>query len=128
MDRPTFPPELLSRWRQEQEVHVETSAGSGAPAHRTIIWIVVDESGRALIRSHRGPTARWYREALATGSGAILAGEQRTSVTFERAVDPERVAACSVQLTAKYAGDPATPAMLAEGVLDTTLELHPQNA
>jgi len=35
------------------------------------------------------------------------------------------VAACSTELVRKYAGDPATPAMVADDVLETTLQLHP---
>ena len=42
---------------------------------------------------------------------------------IEHATDPERVAACSAELERKYAGDPATPAMVADQVLETTLEL-----
>ncbi len=46
-------------------------------------------------------------------------------VRIEHATDPERVTACSAELERKYAGDPATPAMVAEEVLETTLELLP---
>jgi len=126
MGHPRFTSEVLDGWRHEREVvEVETAAGPDAPEHRTIIWIVVDEAGRALIRSYRGRTARWYREALATGAGAILRGDERTEVSFERADDPARIAACSAELARKYAGDPATPKMVAHEVLDTTLELMP---
>lgn len=47
-------------------------------------------------------------------------------MSFERADDPARSAACSSELARKYAGDPATPAMVADEVLDTTMELRPR--
>lgn len=127
MGGPRFTSDVLDGWRDEREVEVETAAGPDAPEHRTIIWIVVDEAGRALIRSYRGRTARWYREALATGAGAILRGGERTEVSFERADDPARIAACSAELARKYVGDPATPKMVAGEVLDTTMELRPRS-
>lgn len=120
-----FSDQVLERWRDEREVLVETS-GPGSPAHRTIIWIVVDDAGRALVRSYRGATARWYREAIGARQGAIVIGEDRVPVRFEPAAD-EGVAACSRELARKYAGDPATAAMLRDEVLDTTLELLPND-
>lgn len=122
--RASFPPDVLDRWRAEREVAVETTADDGDP-RRTIIWIVVDDAGRALIRSYRGARAKWYREALEAGRGAILIGVDRVPVRFEAATDPDRIAACSTELEAKYAGDPSTPAMVRDEVLDTTLEVRP---
>lgn len=120
-----FPADVLASWRDEPEVRVETSAAPGAEVHRVIIWIVVDDAGRALIRSVRGATGRWYREAIATGRGAILARGERVEVAFEPAHDAERVDSCSAELARKYAGDPSTASMLRDDVLDTTLELRP---
>jgi len=111
MDTATFPDHVLERWRDEREVRVETSAQVDAPAHRTI--------------SYRDATARWYREAIATRQGAIVSGGDRVPVRFESVADEGRIAACSGELARKYAGDPATAAMLRDEVLDTTLELRP---
>ena len=119
-----FPAHVLDRWRTEREVVVETAAEEGEP-RRTIIWIVVDGAGRALIRSWRGARAKWYREAVAAGRGAIVIGDDRVPVTFEIATDPERIAACSAALEAKYAGDRSTPGMVRDEILDTTLEVRP---
>jgi hypothetical protein len=44
-----FAPDLLERLRGEEEVRIETSRGPDAPAHRTIIWIVVDRQDRVLV-------------------------------------------------------------------------------
>jgi len=120
----TFAAEILKRWRAEREVTVETAL-PGGPVHRAIIWIVVDDAGRAFVRSYRGATARWYREAIATRQGAIVSGGDRVPVRFESVADEGRIAACSGELARKYAGDPAIPAMLRDEVLDTTLQLRP---
>jgi len=116
--------ETLARLRTEQEVEIETRARPNAPEHRTIIWVVVDDADRVLIRSYRGASARWYREVLANPACALWAQGDRIEVIAERATDDDRVAACTKGLSAKYAGDPATPAMLREDVLGTTLELR----
>jgi hypothetical protein len=124
-DDGSFPAEVLDRWRDEPEVRVETSAGPDAPVHRTIVWIVVDDAGRPFVRSVRGASGRWYREAIATGRGGIVARGDRVEVAFEPARDEERIGSCSAELARKYAGDPGTAPMLQSGVLDTTLELRP---
>ena len=46
-----FAPDVLGRFRDEEEVRIETSRGPDAPTHRTIIWIVVDDRDRVLVRS-----------------------------------------------------------------------------
>ena len=128
VDRPAFDADTLDRWRTEREVVVETAALDGGSPHATIIWIVVDDTGRALVRSYRGSRARWYREAVAAGRGAIVLGNVRVPVRFEIATDPDRIASCSVELERKYEGDPSTPAMVRAEVLDTTLEVLPETA
>jgi hypothetical protein len=116
---------VLDRLRTKHEVRIETSRGGGAPVHRTIIWVVVDARDRILVRTYRGPASRWYREAVANPRCRLLVGADAVDVTVERADDADRIAACSAGLAEKYAGDPATPAMLRDEVLPTTLELHP---
>ena len=118
---------ILAALREEAEVRIETRGEDGA-VHRTIIWVVVDAADRALIRSYRGAGARWYREAVATEAAALLVGETRVPVRLESATDPERIEACSRELEAKYAGDPATPAMVRPEILGTTLECRPSEA
>jgi hypothetical protein len=120
-----FGREILERLRDEIEVRIETRPAADGPEHLTIIWVVVDDAERALVRSYRGAGARWYREALSGTEVALIVDGDRLPVSVERATDDERVAACSAELERKYAGDPATPAMLRDDVLDTTLELRP---
>jgi len=124
MTEPAFDAASLARLRDEREVRIETRGTNGG-VHRTIIWVVVDASDRVLIRSYRGAGARWYREATAASAAALVIGASTIPVRLEPATDPERLAACSAELERKYAGDPATPAMVRDEVLDTTIELHP---
>lgn len=125
MTEPAFGLELLDRLRRDIEVEIETRPAADAAPHRTIIWVVVDAVDRVLIRSYRGAGARWYREATSGTPSALVTGDEVVPVTVEHAHDAERVRACSAELERKYAGDPATPAMVRDEVLDTTLELHP---
>ena len=125
MTERAFAPDLLDRLRHEIEVDIETRPSVDAPPHRTIIWVVVDGNDRVLIRSYRGASARWYREATRGTPTALVIGDEAVPVTLEHARDEERIRACSAELERKYAGDPATPAMVRDEVLDTTLELHP---
>ena len=125
MTDPGFDPRLLERLRQEIEVVIETRPTADAPLHRAIIWVVVDDEDRVLVRSYRGATARWYREATSGTPVALVVGEEAVPVAVEVARDTDRIRACSAELERKYAGDPATPAMVRDEVLDTTLELHP---
>ena len=107
-----------------KEIRIETSAGPGADVHRTIIWVVVDRDD-VFIRSWRGPTARWYREAIANPNVAIHVGKRRLPARAVPARDADSAARTSKALEAKYAGDPATPSMVREDILETTIRLEP---
>jgi hypothetical protein len=111
--------------RAAREVRIETSRGEGAPVHRTIIWVVVDDADRVLVRTYLGPDSRWYREALASGRVRLVVGARAIDFGVERATDAERVAACSNGLRAKYRRSASLDAMLRDEVLGTTVELHP---
>jgi hypothetical protein len=93
--------------------------------HRTIIWVVVDDADRVLVRTYLGARSRWYHEALANPRVRLLAGERAVELVAERADDPDRIAACSDGLRAKYRPGSSLDAMLRDEVLDTTLELRP---
>jgi hypothetical protein len=114
----------LALLREEDEIEIETAAGEEGPRHRAIIWVVVDDGDRVLIRSYRGPGARWFREITARPEGLIHVRERVLPVRAVAADDADRVAACSEGLRRKYAGDPAMPRMLRDH-LETTLELVP---
>lgn len=115
----------LALLRDELEVRIETRAGSEGPVHRTIIWVVVDSLDRVLVRTYLGPESRWYREAVGNGTARLLVADRSLEVRVQLADDADRIAACSEALLRKYADDPSTPGMVAERVLNTTLELSP---
>lgn len=120
-DRPT-----LERLRVAEEVEIETRGGENAVAHRTIIWVVVDEHERVFIRSVRGPIGRWYREAVTHPACVLFVDWLVIPVEAAAAADPDQVAACSRALRTKYAEDGALPSMLREATLPTTLRLLPR--
>ena len=105
------------------EVEIETTSGDG-PTHRTIIWAIVDDDA-VFIRSYRGPTARWYREALANPAVALHVDGRRLAATAVPAADLASIERSSQGFARKYRDDPATPKMLRPEVLDLTLRLEP---
>jgi hypothetical protein len=109
-----------------KEVRIETRSASGE-AHRTIIWIV-EHDGSIYIRSVNGPTARWYREALANPDVAIHFGGRRLSARAVPATDPASIQACSEGLRAKYRRSYSLESMLLADTLPTTLRLEPTEA
>jgi hypothetical protein len=116
----------LEAMRAARTIRIETSRGPDRPVHETIIWVVVDEGDRVFVRSEFGERGRWYRELLANPAGAVHVGSMRIPVRAERAADPDRVAACSRGLSAKYRTSRGSLAMmLRDEILESTLELRP---
>ena len=122
---PSFDARDLAMLRDEEEVEIETRAGEDGPTHRAIIWVVVDDQDRVLIRSYRGADARWFREITARAEAQVHVRGQALAVRAIPATDPDRVAACSDGLRRKYAGHASMPGMLRQ-YLETTLELGPR--
>ena len=91
----------LATMDKAKAVRIETSAGPDSPVHRTIIWVVVDGED-VFVRSWRGVTARWYREALANPDIAIHLGKRRLAAAAVPARDPDSVARTSKALERKY--------------------------
>jgi hypothetical protein len=121
-----FAPDVLERLRTTREVRIETRRPPDGPVHRTIIWVVVDDDGRAYIRTYRGARSRWYREALAAPECTLWVGDEALPVRVVTATDPAQIAAVSRGFEAKYARSQSTSAMVRDEVLDTTLELRPR--
>lgn len=104
----------LALLRDEHEVEIETSAAEEGPIHRTIIWVVVDDQDRVLIRSSRGPGARRFREITARPEGRVhVRGQACRSVAFLRPMPtvwpPARRASC--ESTRVYMPRAAWPAI-----------------
>jgi hypothetical protein len=125
-DAAAFDPELRLALHAARTVRIETSAGAGRPTHEALIWVVVDDAGRVLVRSWRGERGRWYRELRANPTGTLRVGSLRVPIRAEHAGDPERIEACSRGLRQKYATSRGSLAqMLVDEVLPTTLQLLP---
>jgi hypothetical protein len=118
-----FEPAELALLDETEEVEIET-ARPGGPAHRTIIWIVVDGDD-TFIRSVNGATARWFREAVANPAVAIHVAGRALQARAVAATDPSSVQRTSDALTRKYARDPALRLMLKPEIFDTTLRVTP---
>lgn len=118
-----FAPEDLAALAVTSEVRIETTAADGS-THRTVIWVVVDGPD-AFVRSWRGETARWYREALTDPRVAVLVDGRRIACRAVSATDPDSVERTSAGFRTKYAGDPAADAMVHPAILSTTLRLEP---
>ena len=119
--RMRFSPEDLAVLGSTEEVEIETHSPDGA-LHRTIIWIAVDGTD-VFVRSVRGRSGRWYREASARPAVAIHVGGRRLPAVAAPAHEPDAVRRASEALARKYADDPSMPSMLRDDVLDTTLRL-----
>lgn len=121
----TFAASDVALLRDEEEIEIETAAGDRGAAHRTIIWVVVDDRDRVLIRSYLGSAARWYREVTARPACRILVREHAIEAEAVPARDEERVTACTAGFGRKYAGQTSMRSMMRKH-LETTLELVPR--
>ena len=120
-----FDPELVELLHRTKVVEIETSRSAGGEVRSTVIWVVVDVDGRALVRSVRGQRGRWYRDLLANPDGALRVGRRRIPVHADPA-DEGAIAACTDALRAKYASSRGSLAsMIRDEVLRTTLVLAP---
>jgi hypothetical protein len=108
-----------------EEADIETSRGPGAPVHRTTIWPVVEE-GDVYVRSLRGESGRWYREAMANPEVVLHVGDQSFAARAVHAPDPDSIAAASAGLQRKYADSPYLETMFRDEILETTLRLEPR--
>jgi hypothetical protein len=120
----SFSGENLEAIDAAEEVRIETQAPGGA-AHRTIIWIVVDD-GEVFVRSVNGADGRWYQEAKANSAVAIHVNDQRLPATAIPADDPDSIERVSAALGRKYARHGGSlRSMLQPHNLATTLRLEP---
>jgi hypothetical protein len=120
----TFPAAVLKRFEETNIVEIETRSAKGTK-HSVPIWIVVVD-GVPYVRSVRGPKGRWFRELLARGEGAVVAGGKRTAVKARHDRTKAAIESTSDALRRKYKSSGASLAsMLRADVLDTTVRLEP---
>lgn len=80
----TWTEDLARALTAPQEVRVVTRRPDGTSRGPTTIWIVRD-GDRVFVRSTNGRSAAWFRAALATGQGQVVAGRTAHEVTFVEA-------------------------------------------
>ena len=119
----SFAEDDLARIRAAEEVEIETQAPDG-PAHRAIIWVVVDGDD-TFVRSVMGTRGRWFREASANPAVAIHVDGRRIPATAIPATDPDSIDRINDALTAKYTGIEGYDSMFAPENLATNLRLEP---
>ncbi|GAA3817218.1 DUF2255 family protein [Cellulomonas soli] len=122
----------MSTWTEQdahaltapQEVQVVTRRPDGTLRSPTIIWIVGD-GDRVFVRSTNGRGAGWFRGAIATGTGQILARGTAYDVTFTEADDAD-LTLVDAGYRAKYGHYASIVDHLVEdGPRAATLEVHP---
>ncbi|HUQ44354.1 MAG TPA: DUF2255 family protein [Candidatus Limnocylindria bacterium] len=119
----TFAESDLALLGETKEIEIETRSASGE-VHRTIIWPLVRD-GVVYLRSYKGPSGRWYREALADPGIALVSDGTRIEGRAIPAPDAASIEACSQALRDKYRRSYSLGAMLTPAVLPTTLRIEP---
>jgi len=122
----TFEESDLDLLASTKEIRVETRSAAGE-VHKTIVWPLVRD-GVVYLRSYKGPSGRWYREALADPGIALLFDRRRLAARALPATDAASVEACSAALREKYKRSYSLEAMLVPDVLSTTLRIEPAPA
>lgn len=108
-----------------QEVRVVTRRPDGTLRRPTTIWIVRDGE-RVFVRSTNGRGAGWFRAAVATGTGQIVAGGQTFDVAFDEVTDAGDLAAVDRGYRDKYGHYPSIVDHLEEdGPRSATLLVEP---
>jgi len=119
----TFEESDLDLLAAAKEIRVETRSPAGE-VHKTIVWPLVRD-GVVYLRSYKGPSGRWFREALADPEIALLFDRRRLPAHAVPATDAASVEACSAALREKYRRSYSLEAMLVPDVLPTTLRIEP---
>ena len=120
-----FPADVVERFDAAKVVDIETQSPKGTK-HSVPIWIMVVD-GVPYVRSVRGPQGRWYRELLARGEGAVVAGGKRVPVRATHDSSLAAIEAVSGALRKKYArSGQSLASMLRANVLNTTVRLDPE--
>lgn len=106
------------------EVQLATRRQDGSVRRPRIIWVVAD-GDRVFVRSTNGRSADWFRAAVATGAGQLIAGGTTYDVAFSEAGDAD-LARVDTAYRAKYGRYSSIVDHLEEpGPRAATLEVHP---
>jgi len=128
MSSTPWDPTTLSALGAALEVDVTPFAADGSPRPSRTIWSI-PVGDELYVRSWRGPTAVWYRDAIAShhGSIAVTGGTVLQLVTFE---EVDAAAPIQEQISAgflsKYGRFDEATAMNEPGPLSATLRVLPR--
>jgi hypothetical protein len=116
---------LLWKLAESDEVEIETRRDAKSALHRTTIWIVPTKDG-VYVRSFKGKRGRWYQEATANPSVAVLVGRRKVKARAEHEKNPQAIREVSAAYKEKYGErwPNETEPMLKRSVLPTTLRLR----
>jgi hypothetical protein len=129
MPSTNWDPETLSALAAAVEVDVTPFAADRSPRARRTIWSI-GVGNELYVRSWKGPTAVWYRDAVASHQGSleVTGGGASQLVTFE---EVDAAAPIQEQISAtylnKYARFDEAAAMNEQGPLESTLRVIPRN-
>ena len=107
-----------------QEIQVAPRRPDGTLRRPTTIWVVGDGDD-VFVRSTNGRGAAWFRGAIASGAGQILARGTAVEVTFTEA-DDDALPRVGAAYRAKYGSYASIVDHLEEdGPRAATLQVHP---
>ena len=128
MAAPAWNPDTLAALSDAIEVDVTPLAADGSARPRRTIWSI-GIGDELYVRSWKGPTAVWYRDAIAShlGSIEVTGGGASQAVTFEE-VDASAPIQEQISATflSKYGRFDEAAAMNEQGPLESTLRLLPR--
>jgi hypothetical protein len=108
-----------------QEIQLVTTREDGSRRRPTTIWIVAD-GDRVFIRSTNGRSAAWFRGAIATGTGQVIAGGTAQDVQFAETTDEADLLTVDSAYRGKYGSYRSiVDHLLQPGPRAATLEIHP---
>jgi hypothetical protein len=117
--------EELGRFGGAEEVRIAGRAADGTLRKPVTVWIVRDGDD-LFVRSVNGPTAAWFRGALARHEGRIWASDVEKDVTFHEVDDGVRQDNVDAAYRAKYRRYPSiVPSIVTPETRATTLKLLP---
>jgi hypothetical protein len=118
----------LASFGRVREVRIETTSSDRDRTHRTIVWIVtVDDD--VFVRSVNGPSAGWYREAIAHPDVVVHADGSAVPARAVPANDANSIERVSDAFRSKYGkrSPGSTEMMIQPHNLESTLRLDPRN-
>jgi len=118
----SFRPTDLRDFDVAREVRIETN-GPGGRVHSTVIWVMVD-ADEMYVRSVRGPSARWYGEALADPHVEIVDMDRRLEAVAVPVGDDVTIRRVNDLLEARYRGADGYEEMLTPEAQRATLRLE----